>query len=199
VNPSSPKVPVEQGIPTWSESAVGLLCDIATEYNRVLTLNEFAQEVQRRSGVWANVTSKTWVRKVLQHVTQTCLDEGWPHLASLVVRPSDGKPGPWYLDVIAVTGRGDAGDDLTHAAHQRLACYIHFGAAVPPHADPTLDPLRLRRRVHNLDAPRPKTQRRKQPKATPTRTRQAPREVRGQVCPTCFMEMPVSGECQNCA
>src|SRR5699024_10111148 len=81
--------------------------------------NEFAEEVQRRAGAWANVTSKTWVRKVLGVVTLKCTKEGWPYLASLVVRPSDGKPGPWYFDVLAETGPGTAPDEVHHAAERR--------------------------------------------------------------------------------
>src|SRR5699024_2629147 len=164
-------------------------------------------EVQRRAGAWANVTSKTWVRKVLGVVTLKCVKEGWPHLASLVVRPSDGKPGPWYFDVLAETGPGSAQDESHHAARQRLDCYEHFGADVPDGADPTLDPLRRRRTVRHLDA-KPAPTRSAKTKATPpARTRpaaarkpQAPSEERrGKVCPTCFMEMPLSGVCANCA
>ena len=207
VDASSLKIPVEAGIPRWSRAAVDLLTETATEYDRVLTTNEFADEVQRRAGAWANVTSKTWVRKVLGVVTLKCVKEGWPHLASLVVRPSDGKPGPWYFDVLAETGPGSAQDESHHAARQRLDCYEHFGADVPDGADPTLDPLRRRRTVRHLDA-KPAPTRSTKTKATPpARTRpaaarkpQAPSEERrGKVCPTCFMEMPLSGVCANCA
>ena len=207
VDASSLKIPVEAGIPRWSRAAVDLLTETATEYDRVLTTNEFAEEVQRRAGAWANVTSKTWVRKVLGVVTLKCVKEGWPHLASLVVRPSDGKPGPWYFDVLAETGPGSAQDESHHAARQRLDCYEHFGADVPDGADPTLDPLRRRRTVRHLDA-KPAPTRSAKTKATPpARTRpaaarkpQAPSEERrGKVCPTCFMEMPLSGVCANCA
>lgn len=207
VDASSLKIPVEAGIPRWSRAAVDLLTETATEYDRVLTTNEFADEVQRRAGAWANVTSKTWVRKVLAVVTLKCVKEGWPHLASLVVRPSDGKPGPWYFDVLAETGPGTARDESQHAARQRLDCYEHFGADVPEDAEPTLDPLRRRRTVRHLDAkPAParsaKTTAAAQAKTRPAATRkpQAPAEERrGQVCPTCFMEMPLSGVCSNCA
>lgn len=202
---TSLKIPVEAGIPRWSRAAVDLLTETATEYDRVLTTNEFADEVQRRADAWANVTSKTWVRKVLGVVTLKCVKEDWPHLASLVVRPSDGKPGPWYLDVLAETGPGAAKDESHHAAKQRLACYLYFGADVPEGAGPTLDPLRLRRTVKHLDA-KPKPARasavraeRKAPATAKARASAArTEERRGQVCPTCFMEMPLSGVCANC-
>lgn len=197
---ASLKIPVESGIPRWSRAALDLLLETATEYNRVLTTNEFADEVQRRAGAWANVTSKTWVRRVLAVVTLKCVKEGWPHLASLVVRPSDGKPGPWYFDVLAETGPGEARDEVHHAAHQRLECYRRFDEDLPLEAEVTLDPLRLRRQVHHLDAtPKRATRARKAP-AAPAKPARAtpPAERRGQVCPECFMEMPVSGPCQNC-
>lgn len=200
------KIPVESGIPRWSRAAVGLLTETARAYNHVLTTNEFAEEVQRRAGAWANVTSKTWVRKVLEVVTLKCSEEGWPYLASLVVRPSDGKPGPWYFDVLAETGPGSAHDEVHHAAEQRLACYVHFEADIPEGAEPTTDPLRLRRQVKHLDA-KPTKARRPQssPRTTkalspaPVRKPIAAGERQGQVCTTCFMEMPLSGVCPNCA
>lgn len=220
------KIPVEAGIPRWSRAAVELLTETATDYNRVLTTNDFARQVQNRAGAWANVTSKTWVRKVLHVVTLKCVKEGWPHLAALVVRPSDGKPGPWYFDVLAETGPGDAPDEAHHAAAQRLECYRYFGADVPEDAEPAVDALRRQRTVQHLApkagaARRPAGQTRaaaqadsateagaaKSPgrstsarstSARSTSTRSAPTERRGEVCPTCFMEMPVSGVCSNC-
>lgn len=210
---SALKIPVESGIPRWSRAAIELLSETASEYDRVLTATEFANAVQDRSGAWANVTSKTWVRKVLAVVTLKCVKEGWPHLAALVVRPSDGKPGPWYFDVLAETGPGTAPDESHHAAEQRFACYAHFGAQVPADAEPTLDPLRRRRTVKHLDAKKAPTRNSKgaSPKAAPARPgRRAPAprparpsatpdERRGSVCPTCFMETPLSGVCSTCA
>lgn len=195
------KIPVESGIPRWSRAALGILTETASAYNRVLTTNEFAEEVQRRAGAWANVTSKTWVRKVLEVVTLKCSKEGWPYLASLVVRPSDGKPGPWYFDVLAETGPGTAQDEVHHAAEQRFACYQHFDAELPEDAEPTLDPLRLRRRVQHLDAKPAAARRAQTPRraSTPARKPTPAGERQGQVCTTCFMEMPLSGVCPNCA
>lgn len=197
------KLPVESGLPRWSRAAVALLTETASEYNRVLTLNEFADEIQRRAGAWANVTSKTWVRRVLAVVTLKCTEEGWPYLASLVVRPSDGKPGPWYLDVLAQTGPGASGNEVQHAAEQRLACYKFFDAELPADAQVTLDPLRSRRRVHHLDTTARTTRASTSTKsAAPEKTQTRPRaagERRGEICPTCFMEMPVSGGCPQCS
>lgn len=201
MNSSALKIPVESGVPRWSRAALALLSETATDYNRVLTSTEFADEVQRRAGAWANVSSRGWVRKVLAVVTLKCTKEGWPYLASLVVRPSDGRPGPWYFDVLSETGPGQSRDEVEHAAAQRLACYEHFGAELPADPEPTLDPLRLRRRVQHLDASLqpPKAARAKaEPRAAAPR-KPVQEERRGAVCPTCFMEMPLSGVCANCS
>lgn len=138
---------------------------------------------------------------MLAVVTLKCVKEGWPHLASLVVRPSDGKPGPWYFDVLSQTGPGQSRDEVEHAAGQRLACYEHFEAELPADPEPTLDPLRLRRKVQHLDAVKQpaRAPRTKAPARTPAPRKAAPAERRGAVCPTCFMEMPLSGVCPNCA
>lgn len=200
------KIPVESGIPRWSRAAVELLTETATEYNRVLTTNEFAEEVQTRAGAWANVTSKTWVRKVLAVVTLKCTKEEWPYLASLVVRPSDGKPGPWYFDVLTETGPGTSNDEIHHAAEQRLACYQYFEAEdLPEEPEITLDPLRARRLVQHLDTVAAPSDRLRSSRPTPAPKPPSPvkrpslEERRGSVCESCFMEMPLSGTCPNCA
>lgn len=218
------KVSVENGIPGWSRAAVDLLQEVAGTFNATITSSDFAEEVQRRSGRWANVASKGWVRKVLAVVTLKCQREEWPYLSALVVRPSDGRIGPWYGDVLAITGPGDAPDEQHHAAGMRLQCYRAFGADVPEGAVPTLRPV-SRTRVDDAarrrrsgtarngspagggddaaadgGSPAPAGTSNGEPAARASRRRpQArPEERTGGICPTCFMQMPLTGECPNC-
>lgn len=195
------KVSVEAGIPGWSRAAIDVLLETATGYDGVLTTSEFAHAVQERAGAWANVTSQTWIRKVLKVVTLKCEKEGWPYLASLVVRPSDGRPGPWYMDVLAITGPGASTDERTHAAIQRLECYKYFEADVPLEAVPNVEALRSRRTVVRI-APqgRPARTRRGAPAPRVPKAPPAPKAAPAPapVCPTCFMELPRTGVCLEC-
>src|SRR6478735_1581033 len=106
-----------------------------------------------------------------------------PPLASLVVRKDDGQVGAGYDEALRVAGEAPITDPLERensAAAARLECYRHWGADVPADAVPTLT---AKARVVRASTPRATA-------ATEAR--------RGAVCPTCFMEMPVSGPCPNC-
>ncbi|WP_152910550.1 hypothetical protein [Pseudactinotalea sp. HY160] len=237
------KVSVENGIPGWSRAALEVLQEVAGTYNATITSSALIEEIQSRSGRWANVTSKAWVRKVLAVVTLKCQREEWPHLAALVLRPSDSTVGPWYGDVLAITGPGTSPDEQHHAAEMRLECYRHFGADVPTGAVPVLRPV-SRKRMD--DAARPArsaggravagsvsaaddaegghggtagpgpSSRAGAEAATPSgrparggdsgakgsgrrpQSKAAGEERTGGICPTCFMQMPLTGECPNC-
>jgi hypothetical protein len=104
-------------------------------------------------------------------------DGGEPLLTSLVVR-ADGTIGDGYA-IPAVEREGKVPDDLEqHAANERLRCYRHFGAPMPP------------------DGGRPQLTRQVAERREYAR-RQAPRTPRP-MCPNCFIELPLSGVCGMC-
>jgi hypothetical protein len=120
-----------------------------------------------------------WIGEVLGAVADDCADGGEPILSALCVH-RDGTVGDGYAKAVHRV-RGAAPEDPDqHAAEERFACYRHFGADLPPDGGrPALTPqVQLRR-----DKPR------------------SPREParRGDVCRTCFTEMPVSGACAFCS
>jgi hypothetical protein len=169
--------------PHWVKHAYEILVETAGRYDAVITSSELAEEVQRRSNLWTNSQMRNWIGGLVADVVKVNHARDEPALASLVVRKDDGQVGAGYDEVLRVSGHAPITDLLEreeHAAAARLECYRHWGADVPEGATPTLS---ARTRVVRARTPR----------AAPVEAR------RGAVCPTCFMEMPVSGPCPNCS
>ena len=169
--------------PYWAKHAYEVLVETAGRYNAVITYSELAEEVQRRSSLHTKSQMRNWISGLLADLVKVNHVRNEPPLTSLVVHKDDGQVGAGYDEVLRVYGHAPIDDQLereTHAAASRLECYRHWGADAPADAKPTLT-LRTRE------------VRERQPRAT------APEVRRGAVCPTCFMEMPLSGVCANCA
>jgi hypothetical protein len=168
--------------PYWAKHAYEVLVETAGRYSAVITYSELAEEVQRRSSLHTKSPMRNWIGGLLVDLTKVNKVRDEPPLTSLVVHKDDGKVGPGYDEVLRAYGHTPVHDELereTHAAASRLECYRHWGADVPADATPTL-------------STRMREVRERRPRAA------APAERRGAVCPTCFMEMPVSGVCANC-
>src|SRR6478609_5190331 len=170
--------------PYWAKHAYEVLVETAGRYNAVITYSELAEEVQRRSSLRTKSQMRNWIGALLADLVKVNHVRNEPPLASLVVRKDDGQVGAGYDEALRVAGEAPITDPLereTHAAAARLECYRHWGADVPADAVPTLS---VRARVVKARTPVVRT---------------AHVEARrGAVCPTCFMEMPVSGACPNC-
>ena len=168
--------------PYWAKHAYEVLVETAGRYNAVITYSELAEEVQRRSSLHTKAAMRNWIRGLLADLAKVNHLRGEPPLMSLVVHKQDGQVGDGYDEVLKAYGQAPIHDELereTHAAAARLECYRHWGADVPADAQPTLTPRMREVRVRT-------------PRAV------APEVRRGAVCPTCFMEMPLSGVCANC-
>ena len=169
--------------PYWAKHAYEVLVETAGRYNAVITYSELAEEVQRRSSLRTKSQMRNWIGGLLADLVKVNHARNEPPLTSLVVHKDDGQVGVGYDEVLRVAGEQPIADALereTHAAAARLECYRHWGAEVPADAKPTLS---AKTRVVRASTPRA---------AAATEAR------RGAVCPTCFMEMPVSGPCPNC-
>ncbi len=175
----TPLVTPAQGLPAWSPHAWDVLTETASTYGAVVTYGELAEAVQERSGVRTRSPQHRWVGDLLRTVLDRCTAEGRPQLSALVVHKADGEVGEGYDEVLRATGTEPFVQPMQreeHAAGERLACYRAWGADVPEDARPQLSP-RLRQRVDARPAAEPR---------------------RGAPCPSCFLEMPVSGVCASC-
>lgn len=192
------------GLQAWTRHAYDVLVETASRYNAVITQSELAAEVQSRSGLHTDAQPRSWIPQVLTLITHQCHRKGEPPLTALVVH-KDGQVGSAYNDVLRVADLAPIDDALereNHAAAARLECYRRWCPYVPEDATPTLvTRARTAPSARTTSSGRtassgrsgagPRT-------ANPRRTQ--PAEVRrGALCPTCFMEMPLAGDCPNCA
>lgn len=163
----------------WAAAARDVLLDTARRYHSVVQYKELAAEVQSRTGIRTRQLMHYWIGEVLGQVSDECSRRDEPLLSSLCVN-AEGSVGPGYATA-ARRAYGLTPDDSDgHAARERLACHRHFGAPDLP-ADGGVPALTPR-----LAATRARTKR-----AAPT-----PRETA--TCPTCHMQLPVTGICDTC-
>jgi hypothetical protein len=167
---------------SWSAAAYDVLVEVAGRYHAVIEYSELGEEVQQRSGVSTRMAIRNWIGGVLELVVQRCHREGLPALTSLVVRKDSGMVGDGYDAVLKVQGiapHGDVMEREQHAAHARLDCYRWARASdLPPDGgQPALAPKLAQ-----------KVQRRRRERSERTVS----------VCPACFIELPATGQCDNC-
>lgn len=179
-------VSVEAAQALWTSMARDALVDVARRYNETITYGKLAAEVQTRSGVRSKMLMSRWLNGVLGVLADDCAKRGEPLLSALCLN-DDGSVGDGYADAVErATGTWPRDADW-HAAEERLSCYRHFGAELPPDGGrPTL--------VRKVAPPRKTAQPRAARTTTPRRT-----ERPIAICPTCFTQLPASGRCDTCA
>ncbi len=184
-------VPGEDAVRLWAAEAYDILVDIAGRYQATISPAELARRVQDRSGVRTKQAPGGWLGRVIQLVAHRCHATEEPPLTALVVNPTDGKVGAVYAEVLRVQ-RKPVGNDLTRereAASARLAAYRRYAKHVPASATPAAASERVTARVTKPASPRPRRTAPTPPKPPVPTTR---------ICPRCFLETPLDGECQNC-
>ncbi|MGC5019225.1 hypothetical protein [Micromonospora sp. DT47] len=162
----------------WAYHAYDILVEVAGSYHAIITYGELRDRFQASSGIRTSALLQNWIGEVLNRVIREAHRRGDPPLSALVVRLDDGMVGGGYEEVLQVTGGPPVADEIArekHAAAARLACYRHFGAALPTGGGvPALAP-----------------------KLRATLKRNAP-EPRRPLCPSCFVQLPVIGACASC-
>jgi hypothetical protein len=163
----------------WSLAARPVLLRVARTYHETISYKDLSEQIQQATGVRTRVLLTNWIGGVLEQVALDCHTRGEPLLSALCVR-SDGTVGDGYGHAVVDTYGGHTPEDLDrHSAVERLNCYRHFGAALPedggaPALTPQVEARRTReRRQAAVDRPRP-------------------------ICPTCHLELPRTGQCDNC-
>jgi hypothetical protein len=145
-----------------------------------VTYKQLASLVQTRTRIRTTRAVHAWVEAVLARVAQDCHERGEPLLSALAVN-ARGNVGRGYGPLVArLRGEGDEAEDAdSQAAHERLACHVHFGAALP-------DDGGVAALTAGVAAARDRLMAARKPQ------RQA------LVCPRCNMAMPAAGGCDNC-
>ena len=170
----------EAAVAAWAAAARPILETAAGTYQGVVTQKELCAQVQEDSNVRTKQQIRHWVGDVLDIITADCTAASEPLLSALCVNALGSVGDGYALSVEKHTGTApDDGDD--HAAAQRLACYRQFDATGLPDdggfaaLTPRLAGARDRARKARIAE-----------RVLPT-------------CPDCFMELPATGECDNCA
>jgi hypothetical protein len=167
-------------VDAWTAAALPALERVARSYHATITYKDLGEQVQDTAGIRTRVLLMNWIGQVLGGVARQSHRQGQPLLSCLCVH-ADGTVGDGYGQAILDNyGSPSPGDLDMQAAIERLRCYQHFGANLPPGGGkPALTPQVAARRAR---VARP---------ATP-----APRDQ--PYCPNCQLMLPVSGICDNC-
>jgi len=181
----------------WGRAARPVLVQVARRYGAVTTANDIAHEVQVRSGVRTRVPAAVWIDDVLDGVDVECVARAEPLLSAFCVGP-DGRIGDRY-ERLAVSLDATAAVDIEmHAATQRLEAHQAHGAVLPVDGGRPALPAQLAKL--RASAPKPaKTTRTRTPRTkTPAPIKAKKFEPTRAVCPTCFLQLPATGRCDNC-
>ena len=173
-------VGTEEAQAAWATSAHEALREVASRYHGLVTSRELAGLVQIATGIRTKQQTHRWIDQVLLRVARECESDGEPLLSSLCVNAS-GSVGDGYAAIVRELRGEDeiVGDPDDHAARERLACYVEFGADVPEGG--------------GRAALVPKyAEARSRMRRTTAQTKVA------DVCPTCNMAIPPTGVCDNC-
>jgi hypothetical protein len=158
-----------------------------------------AEEVQALSGVRTRQPAAEWVDDVLDAVDVECIAREEPLLSAFCVRSDDGRIGARYEKLASSVDSSATNDIEMHAAKQRLEAHRYHGAIVPVDGGkPALPPQLAKERA---SAPKRAAStgtrtRTPRPKATPRKPKNP--ELPRAVCPTCFLQLPATGRCDNC-
>lgn len=160
----------------WSLAAREILIRTARMYHGYITYGELAEEVQQITGIRTRSQMRNWIGAVLGRVADECRSRGEPSLTALCVH-QDESVGVGYVYVLEIAGE-EIPDDLDfHAAEARFACYRAFGAVLPPDGGQPALTAKV---------------------AAARRYKAKQIEVMPALCPRCFIQLPVSGRCDNC-
>jgi hypothetical protein len=179
----------------WSRAARPVLTQISRRYGSLTAPDDLAEAVQVLSGVRTRELPELWLGEVLDAVDIECVARKEPLLSAFCIGP-DGRVGERYehraasLDPTAVT------DIEMHAATQRLEAHRYHGAVLPVDGGRPVLPRHLA-----LRAPAPKGPTRTRSTRTKTAAPRKPKKPdppKRPVCPTCFLQLPLTGRCDNC-
>jgi hypothetical protein len=184
----------------WSRAGRAVLVQVARRYGALMPPSSFAEEVQAFSGVRTREPVEQWVDDVLDAVGVECVARDEPLLSAFCVKPGDGRIGPRYEKLALSVDASAANDVEMYAAKQRLEAHRYHGAILPVDGgQPALPPelAKVRAAAPKRSASAGTRTRAARPKPATRRKPKNP-EIERAVCPTCFLQLPATGRCDNC-
>lgn len=182
-NTQDAEVTREQAEAAWAPEARRILTRVAATYQGLIEYAELASEIQESSGIHTRRQVRSWIVPVLDQVARLNHDHQEPALTALVTHKGDGTVGTSYDLAMSLAGAEPIDDPVArekHAAQARLDCYHWADANVPagggrPELSPRFQQVLARQRKERREAEQPT------------------------ICPNCFMQIPPTGLCDNCA
>ena len=184
----------------WARAARPILVQVARRYGALTTPNELAEEVQALAGVQTRESAESWIDDVLEDVGLECGARSEPLLPAFCIGGPDGRIGERYQQLVAHLNGSAPADIEMHAATERLEAHRYHGAIMPVDGGhPTLP-----RQLASQRAAAPKRTAATRAPSTRVRKPPTPRKPKKPelpprpVCPTCFLQLPATGRCDNC-
>lgn len=180
--PEGIAVPAHEAEQLWATHALDVLRDVAARFGELVDYAELSAQVQERSQVHTRVPAMTWIGGVLRRVMQATRAAGEPPLS-----------------VLAIPKRGDSAEAAWSTA--RMQCYRRYCTDIPE----DLPVLRATGAGSTSGSPSPTGPAgRTRSGSGTTRARAATRPASRQdappaLCPHCFLALPATGVCDNCA
>jgi hypothetical protein len=179
-----------------NRAARPVLVQVARRYGALTTADDVAEEAQAISGVRTREPVSEWIDAVLDAVDVECIARGEPWLSAFCV-DSEGRMSDRYR-LLAQSVEGSGVEVNMHAATQRVEAHRYHGATLPVDGGkPTLPPQLAKQRASTPKAKTTRTRTAAPKKPVTPRKHKNPEVVRA-VCPTCFLQLPASGRCDNC-
>lgn len=173
-------VGAEEARDVWAEAARGVLIDVAGRYHALITHKELATQVQNLTGIRTKQMPHYWIGDVLTRVAAECDKRDEPLLAAFCITADGSVSSAYGPAVLAATGSAPADAD-DHAAKERLKAHRHFdaddlpeGGGVPALSDKLAATRGRERKIRHQE-----------------------REIAK--CPQCYLQLPATGVCDNCA
>ncbi len=162
----------------WADAARPILIVAARDYGSFITYKELSERVQSDTQIFTTQRMDYWIGKVLGAVASESSTLGEPLLSAFCLH-ADETVGPGYAGAV-LDAYGFVPEDAdVHAAEERLAAHRHFAAELPPDGGQARLPPGIAR----------KRARAKQSEPRPSRAQ----------CPNCFIELPITGVCDQCS
>lgn len=181
----------EQTIIELTRAAHQELLATAARPNGAIDTATLARAIQKRSGIRISQSSTKWLGPLLAKVARYNQAHGEPLLPAFVVR-RDGTVGQGFDELMLQAGVVLDGDRESFAAQQRALAHQKWaGAAVPSAAStgPRTTTVAVPKTAKAAGVK----------KAAPAPKRPAkPEPLQGNICPRCFMQMSLTGVCDNC-
>lgn len=183
------EVTVTEAMSAWALAGWEILEDTAAHWKRTLTEESLGLKVQTRSGIFTSLPVETWIGPLVSLLAQRAHESKGVRLTCYLVG-ADGIVADSYREVLALEGIAEATrrELQEHALEQRMLGHRAYDATIP--AGGTLPRKRIAAETS-----------RRAVEPTEVRTTMSvlmPDEKPAAVCPSCWLQLPASGQCDFC-